>query len=48
VLVCLTALSAYFLWTGQVKRWHGFLLLGLYMAYWTVSFVVYGGAPVED
>jgi cation:H+ antiporter len=48
VLVCLTGLSAYFLWTGKVKRWHGFLLLGLYMAYWMVSFVVYGGAPVED
>jgi cation:H+ antiporter len=48
VLLCLTGVSAYFLWTGQLKRWHGFVLLGLYIAYWIVSFVVYGGAPVED
>jgi cation:H+ antiporter len=48
VLVCLTGLSAYFLWTGQLKRWHGFVLLGLYIAYWIVSFAVYAGAPVED
>lgn len=48
VLVCLTGLSAYFLWSGQLKRWQGFVLLGLYVAYWIVSFVVYGGAPVED
>ena len=48
VLLGLTGLSAYFLWTGELKRWHGFVLLGLYIAYWVVSFVVYGGAPVDD
>jgi cation:H+ antiporter len=32
----------------NLKRWHGFVLLALYIAYWIVSFVVYGGAPVED
>ena len=48
VLVGMTALAAYFLSTGQLKRWHGFVLLGLYITYWIVSFVVYGGAPVED
>jgi cation:H+ antiporter len=48
VLVCLTALAAYFLSTGHLKRWHGFVLLALYIAYWIISFVVYGGAPVED
>jgi cation:H+ antiporter len=48
VLVGLTALAAYFLSTGQLKRWHGYVLLALYVAYWTVSFSVYGGAPVED
>jgi cation:H+ antiporter len=48
VLVGLTALAAYFLATGQLKRWHGYVLLALYVAYWIVSFVVYGGAPVED
>lgn len=48
VLVGMTALAAYFLSTGRLKRWHGYVLLGLYVAYWIVSFVVYGGAPVED
>ena len=48
VLVGLTALAAYFLATGQLKRWHGYVLLALYVAYWIVSFVVFGGAPVED
>ena len=48
VLVGLTALAAFFLSTGQLKRWHGYLLLALYIAYWIVSFSVYGGAPVED
>ena len=48
VLVCLTGISAYFLSTGRLKRWHGFVLLGLYITYWIVSFVVYGGAPLDD
>lgn len=48
VLLGLTWLSAYFLSTGQLKRWHGVVLLVLYIAYWIVSFTVYGGAPVED
>ena len=48
VLVGMTALAAYFLSTGQLKRWHGYVLLALYVAYWIVSFVVYGSAPVED
>jgi cation:H+ antiporter len=48
VLIGLTALSAYFLSTGQIKRWHGCVLLALYIAYWIISYVVYGGAPIED
>jgi len=48
VLAGMTALAAYFLSTGHLKRWHGYVLLGLYITYWIVSFVVYGGAPVED
>ena len=48
VLVVMTALAAYFLSTGRLKRWHGFVLLGLYIAYWIISFAVYGGAPVDD
>jgi cation:H+ antiporter len=47
VLIVMTALAAYFLSTGQLKRWHGFVLLGLYIAYWIISYLVYGGAPVE-
>jgi cation:H+ antiporter len=48
VLAGMTALAAYFLSTGQLKRWHGYVLLALYVTYWIVSFSVYGGAPVED
>lgn len=48
VLVGLTALAATFLARGHLKRWHGCVLLALYIAYWIISFVVYGGAPVED
>jgi cation:H+ antiporter len=48
VLIGLTALSAYFLSTGQIKRWHGFVLLALYIGYWIISYIVYGGAPIED
>jgi cation:H+ antiporter len=46
-LVVITAAAACFLWTGQLKRWHGYALLGLYIAYWVISYIVYGGAPVE-
>ena len=48
VLVGMTALAAYFLSTGQLKRWHGYVLLALYVGYWIISYVVYGGAPIED
>ena len=48
VLLGLTWLSAYFLSTGQLKRWHGVVLLAIYIAYWIVSFTVYGGAPLDD
>jgi cation:H+ antiporter len=47
VLVVMTSLSAYFLYTGRLRRWHGFVLLALYVAYWVVSFAVFGEAPVE-
>jgi cation:H+ antiporter len=48
VLVGMTALAAVFLATGRLKRWHGYVLLALYVAYWIVSFVAYGGAPIDD
>jgi cation:H+ antiporter len=46
-LVVLTALAAFFFYRGRLKRWHGCVLLGLYVVYWVVSFAVFGGAPVE-
>jgi cation:H+ antiporter len=47
-LFVLTGVAAAFMWTRNLKRWHGFVLLALYIAYWVVSYVVYGGAPVDD
>jgi len=47
VLVVMTALAAYFIHTGRLRRWQGFLLLALYIAYWVVSYTVLGEAPVE-
>lgn len=47
-LIVLTGHAAYFLSTGRLKRWHGYTLLGLYVVYWIVSFIVYGTAPVES
>jgi cation:H+ antiporter len=46
-LILLTALAAYFLSTGQLRRWHGFALLGLYALYWIVSFGVFGSVPID-
>jgi len=47
VLVVMTAISAYFISTGRLRRWHGFLLLALYVLYWVVSFTLFGEAPIE-
>lgn len=46
-LVVLTWVAAWFLSTGRLRRWHGFVLLGLYVFYWGVSFGVVGEVPVE-
>jgi cation:H+ antiporter len=46
-LIALTGFAAYCLSTGRLKRWHGCTLLVLYVAYWVVSLVAFGGAPVE-
>ena len=45
VLVVMTALAAYFIHTGRLRRWHGFVLLALYVAYWIVSFTLLGRSP---
>ncbi len=47
VVIAVTALAAYFLYEGQLKRWHGVLLGGLYVAYWLVAIVVFGGVPIS-
>lgn len=46
-IVVVTAIAAYFLYTGEMKRWHGYLLGGLYVAYWVAAVVVFGGVPVS-
>ena len=33
--------------TGRLRRWHGFVLLGLYVVYFGLSLVLFGGVPVE-
>ncbi|WP_135829791.1 sodium:calcium antiporter [Halorussus halobius] len=45
-VVVVTALAAYFFYEGRVKRWHGLLLGGLYVAYWVVALVIFGGVPL--
>jgi cation:H+ antiporter len=46
-LIALTGFAAYCLSTGRLKRGYGCTLLALYVAYWVVSLVAFGGAPVE-
>lgn len=48
VLVGMTVLSALFLATGHLRRWHGIVLLALYVVYFVVSLAVFGGVPVDD
>jgi cation:H+ antiporter len=46
-LIILSLLAAYFIYTGRLKPWHGYTLLGLYVVYWLVSFVYFGVLPAE-
>ena len=46
-LIAMTSLAAYLLSTGRLKRRHGLLLLALYAAYWVISLLAFGGAPVD-
>jgi len=46
-LIVMTGLGAYFIFTGQLRRWHGVVLLALYIAYWAISFGIFGGPPIE-
>jgi cation:H+ antiporter len=47
VLIVLTGLAAYFLSTGRLVRWHGYVLLGLYVLYWVVSYGIFDGVPTD-
>lgn len=47
-LILVTGTAAYFLSTGSLRRWHGYVLLALYVLYWVVSFVGFQTIPVED
>lgn len=47
MLIVITTLAAYFISTRRVRPWHGYVLLGLYVAYWIISYLLFGGAPIE-
>ncbi|GAA1178302.1 sodium:calcium antiporter [Pseudonocardia alaniniphila] len=47
-LVAINGFAAYALFTGHLRRWHGVVLLAGYIAYWVVSFSVFGLVPVDD
>jgi cation:H+ antiporter len=47
VMLGMTVLSAIFLATGRLRRWHGVVLLALYIAYFVISLVAFGGVPVD-
>jgi cation:H+ antiporter len=46
-LIVMTGLGAYFISTGRLRRWHGVALLGIYIAYWAVSYGLLGEPPIE-
>lgn len=48
VMLAMTALSAIFLATGRLRRWHGIVLLALYIAYFVISLVVFGEVPLDS
>ena len=47
-LIVINGFAAYALFTGRLRRWHGAALLVGYIAYWTISFTVFGLVPVDD
>jgi cation:H+ antiporter len=47
-LVVINGFAAYALLTGHLRRWHGAALLVGYIAYWVISFSVFGLVPVDD
>jgi cation:H+ antiporter len=47
-MIVVTALAAYFFHKGNLERWHGYLLAGLYVAYWMVALIVFSGVPISN
>ncbi|MFD1632996.1 sodium:calcium antiporter [Haloplanus ruber] len=47
-MIVVTAIAAYCFYEGEMKRWHGCLLGGLYVAYWVVALVVFSGVPIGE
>lgn len=47
-MIVVTSLAAYFFYQGKLKRWHGLLLAGLYVAYWVIALVVFSGVPIGE
>ncbi|MBC3194861.1 sodium:proton exchanger [Pseudonocardia sp. C8] len=47
-LIVINGLAAFALFTGRLRRWHGAALLAGYVAYWAISFSVFGLVPVDD
>jgi cation:H+ antiporter len=45
-IVVVTGLAAYFMYRGEMKRRHGYLLGGCYVAYWIIALAVFGGVPL--
>jgi len=46
-LFVITGLGAYVIATGRIRRWHGALLGGLYVAYWVIAVFVFGNVPIS-
>ena len=47
-MIVVTALAAYFFYEGEMKQWHGFVLGGLYVAYWVIALVMFSGVPIGE
>jgi cation:H+ antiporter len=47
-MIVVTALAAYFFYKGEMKQWHGFVLGGLYVAYWVIALVMFSGVPIGE
>ncbi len=45
-IIVVTTFAASFMYRGELKRRHGYLLGGLYVAYWIIALVAFGGVPL--